>query len=134
MKKWLKIATLIIGLLLVVAFTLYQVYLSPGFVAEPELSASLQTDSLSIGGESRSFDWYAPAGKQDIHTILYVLHGSRSSGKEVRISTAFEFDKIADEEGLLIVYPTGYGNHWNDCRASADYSANTADIDDLAFF
>ncbi|MEM8887210.1 MAG: hypothetical protein AAGD28_04420 [Bacteroidota bacterium] len=134
MKKWLKIATIIVGLLLVATFTLYQIYLSPGFVEEPELSAKLQTDSLSLGGESRSFDWYAPSGKEDIRTILYVLHGSRSSGQEVRISTAFEFDKIADEEGILIVYPTGYGNHWNDCRASADYSANTADIDDFAFF
>lgn len=134
MKKWLKIIALILGILLLAAFSLYQIYLSPAFAEKPNLSAELQIDSLRIGEQSRSYHWYAPAEKQDLNTILYVLHGSRSSGEEVRLSTSYEFDKIADEAGILIVYPTGFENHWNDCRASADYSANTADVDDFAFF
>ena len=134
MNKWLKIIVGIIGILFLAGFVLYQIYLVPQFVAEPNLSNDLQTKTISINDQQRTFHWYAPSGVDKVNTILYVFHGSRSSGLEVRQSMAYEFDKIADEEGLVVVYPTGYENHWNDCRASADYTANTENVDDFAFF
>jgi len=61
------------------------------------------------------------------------LHGSTSNGNDIRKQFAYEWDKLADRHGLIIVYPTGYDNHWNDCRGSADYQANIQNIDDLTF-
>jgi poly(3-hydroxybutyrate) depolymerase len=34
----------------------------------------------------------------------------------------------------MVVYPQGFKNHWNDCRATADYDANIKDIDDVGYF
>ena len=48
--------------------------------------------------------------------------------------TYYEFDRLADRHGFLAVYPDGFEQHWNDCRAAATYSANTKNIDDVAFF
>jgi len=61
------------------------------------------------------------------------VHGSTGTGEDVREQTAYEFDQLADKEGFVVVYPTGYFNHWNDCRGSADYQANIDNIDDINF-
>ena len=37
-------------------------------------------------------------------------------------------------DGFLAVYPDGYEQHWNDCRAAAPYAANKKNIDDVGFF
>ncbi len=134
MPKWLKILASILGLLLLVVFVLYQIYLTPQYINEPNLSNDLQTKILTINKKERTFHFYVPQKRVNISTILYVFHGSRSYGLEARKAMAYEFDKIADEEGLVVIYPTGFDNHWNDCRASADYTANTENIDDFAFF
>lgn len=134
MKKWLMIICSLIGLLVIAAFILYKIYLTPNFVAKPNLSNTAQTQTIISDEVERTFLWYAPKQNQNINTILYVLHGSRSKGEEVRQSYAYEFDMIADEENIVVVYPTGFENHWNDCRASADYSSNAANIDDFSFF
>ena len=52
----------------------------------------------------------------------------------MRDLTAFAFERIAQAEGAIVVYPQGFEKHWNDCRGSADYAANTRNIDDPAFF
>ncbi|NND67282.1 MAG: prolyl oligopeptidase family serine peptidase, partial [Halioglobus sp.] len=51
----------------------------------------------------------------------------------MRAMTGREFDHIADREGLVIVYPDGFDKHWNGCRGTADYVANTENIDDVGF-
>lgn len=38
------------------------------------------------------------------------------------------------QHGFILVYPQGFKNNWNDCRASASYPAKAQNIDDLAFF
>jgi polyhydroxybutyrate depolymerase len=52
----------------------------------------------------------------------------------MRSSTGYDFEYLAQEKGFLVVYPQGYKNHWNDCRATADYAANIQDIDDVGYF
>jgi polyhydroxybutyrate depolymerase len=42
---------------------------------------------------------------------------------------------LADERGdVLVVYPDGYKNHWNECRKEANFEANLLNIDDNTFF
>ena len=133
MKKWLKITLSIIAILLLTAIVLRQIYLAPNWVNEPDLTGELLSGTITFDNQARTFHWYAPKQTNGINTVLYVFHGSQSNGLEIRESTAYEFDKIADEEGLLVVYPTGFENHWNDCRSSADYAANTKNINDFDF-
>ncbi len=107
---------------------------------EPNLTGELKSAELSIDNIARQFDFYVPAritganqSKPDI-PLIFVLHGSMSSGADIRKMTAYEFDLLADREGIIVVYPTGYDNHWNDCRGSASYTANTKNINDPVFF
>ncbi|MFK7980415.1 MAG: PHB depolymerase family esterase, partial [Saprospiraceae bacterium] len=90
------------------------------------------TTTIESSGGARNFHWYTPRNIKG-NTIIFVLHGSTGTGEGVREQTAYEFDQLADKEGFVVVYPTGYANHWNDCRGSADYQANTEDIDDITF-
>jgi len=51
----------------------------------------------------------------------------------MRVSTGFEFERLADAHGFIVIYPDGYRNHWNDCRKAASYAARTENINDEAF-
>ncbi len=109
----------------------YYIY-TPG-VSEPELAGEYRADNiLSSGGIDRSFSYYLPANHRQGAALIFVLHGSKSSGEAIRQMTGYEFDLLAETNQYIPVYANGFENHWNDCRASADYSANTQNIDDIA--
>ena len=101
---------------------------------KPALSGEFKQDVLEMEDESRTFDYYLPRKLEPRPALVFVLHGSRSDGRDIRKQTGYEFDRIADTDGFIVVYPNGYEKHWNDCRASAQYSANIKNIDDNAFF
>lgn len=134
MKKRVKIFLGIIGFLLVVIAILYMVFLKPSYIDEPMLKGVLHEETVISNGKTRSFHWYKPNTKTNNSiSVLFVLHGSKSDGLTVRKQMGYEFDVLADKEGFIVVYPDGYSNHWNDCRASGDYKANTENIDDVSF-
>jgi polyhydroxybutyrate depolymerase len=96
---------------------------------------SLQADSLQIGEYSRSFLFHKPANVSNKPKLVFVLHGSGGSGKLIAQFTENWFSKLADERGdVLVVYPNGYKNHWNECRKEANFEANLLNIDDNTFF
>ncbi len=100
----------------------------------PPWLADVQRQALPVDGLAREFLYYAPPGLAPGAPLVFVLHGSRGSAAGMRDMTAFAFERIAQDEGAIVVYPQGVEKHWNDCRATADYSANTRNIDDPAFF
>lgn len=112
-------------------FYLYLTY-SPA-VAVPDLAGTLGSDTILTDSGERSFSYYIPQDLPPDAALVMVLHGSRGSGQGMREISAYEFDVLADRDKFLVVYPDGYKNHWNDCRASADYAANQENIDDIAF-
>ena len=101
---------------------------------EPTLSGADRQHTIQSNSITRTFSSYLPQGLADNSALVFVLHGSNGTGDQIRKAIAYEFDILADNKGFLVVYPDGYEKHWNDCRESADYSANTQDIDDVAFF
>ena len=102
---------------------------------EPGLAGEYRENIVvSSGGIERSFSYYLPSTHKEGAALVFVLHGSISSGKAIRKMTGNEFDMLAETNHYIPVYANGFENHWNDCRASADYSANTQDIDDIAHF
>jgi poly(3-hydroxybutyrate) depolymerase len=54
-------------------------------------------------------------------------------GARMRRLTGHAFDAIADREGVLVVYPEGYGGSWNDCRSVGEFESRRLGIDDVAF-
>ena len=96
---------------------------------------TLQADSLQIGAYSRSFLFHKPANVSHKPKLVFVLHGSNSSGQRMTQFTEHWFSRLADERGdVIVVYPNGYKNHWNECRKEANFEANLLNIDDNTFF
>ena len=100
----------------------------------PALGGTLQTESLSWESRTRTYQVYRPAQLMESPPIVFVLHGSGGTGSVARMLTAAEFDRLADQYGFLVVYPDGFEDHWNGCRAAGPYAANQLDIDDVGFF
>ncbi len=132
MNKWLKIILGILLFLGIVAAVLHNTFLKDSYISPPSLSGNISEETIISSNQERTFLWYAPKNVTS-SALVFVLHGSTGTGEGVRQQTAYEFDQLSDQEGFVVVYPTGYFNHWNDCRGSADYKANIDNIDDITF-
>ncbi len=128
--RWLLLLTLLLGGLLVGVYYYYFYAPEP---APPPLSGAFSQGRLMTASGPRQFYWYQPRQIAEGAALVLVLHGSRSSSKQVRANAGFEFDLQADRYGLVVAYPDGYEQHWNDCRKDADYAANQQNIDDIAY-
>jgi polyhydroxybutyrate depolymerase len=100
---------------------------------QPELSAALHESHIQVGGMSREYAYYIPAKLPASAPLLFVLHGSLQTIDDIRTFSAYEFERLADEHGFIVVYPQGYERNWNDCRSKADYPARTLNVDDVGF-
>ena len=132
-RRWpiLLLGTFAVALAIALAIsTLYRCSPRP-----PKLSGELRTLALTAGGRDRTLSFYRPASALQRPALLFALHGSKGDGEQMRrLFTGYGFDQLADQAGFIVVYPDGYERHWNDCRISADFAANTENIDDIAFF
>jgi polyhydroxybutyrate depolymerase len=99
----------------------------------PDLPGEQVAGSLAVDGLQRSWQAYVPASLHEGAPLLILLHGSMGEGGDMRSMTFWGFDVLAERQGLVVAYPDGFERHWNDCRASASYSANTRNIDDVGF-
>ena len=131
--KILKTIGIAILLLFLIGWVLQTIYLTPHYVIRPPLKGEFINMELEHEGHIRTYHVYVPKDIQDSLDLVFVLHGSRGKGEEMRQQTAYEFDLLAENGEAIIVYPTGFENHWNDCRKTAQYSANTQNIDDIGF-
>lgn len=97
-------------------------------------AASVRADcySTSHDGLDRMFRVYAPAGHDGPLPLLFVLHGGGSAGN-MEWLTENAFERIADRDGVLVVYPEGIGNSWNDGRQDLRAVAAQHGIDDVGF-
>jgi len=110
-------------------FTLLFLALSFLVKAQP----SLTSDSLLIDGHYRTFHFNKQQSLRNSASLVFVLHGSGGSGKQIA-GTALKLEAKASAENVLLVYPDGYKQYWNECRKTADSRANIENIDEIAFF
>jgi len=134
MPRFLEIAAGVLGMFVLacVAAWGYWFY-TPTIKPVPALDGALLDGHITVDGIERHFRWYRPEKVAPSPPLVFVLHGSKGDGREARRSTYYEFDRLADRHGFLAVYPDGYEQHWNDCRAKAPYEANKKNIDDVKF-
>ena len=93
-------------------------------------------ESLTVDGIRRTYYLYVPkiyTPKKSV-PLLIVLHGGGGTGKDMEYKTTLRgFDKLADKENFIVVYPDAVENHWNDGRNDPySYSAQH-NIDDVKF-
>ncbi|MGK2861689.1 MAG: DUF6370 family protein [Chitinophagaceae bacterium] len=91
------------------------------------------TDSLLIANNYRTFHFTQPGSPLNKGSLMFIMHGSGGNGLGIKKS-AGKLEAIAQKENLLIVYPDGYKNYWNECRKYSTALANTENIDENAFF
>jgi polyhydroxybutyrate depolymerase len=103
-------------------------------VPEPALAGALVAGSLEHGGRTRTWHAYLPARRAAAPALVFVLHGSGGDFAQARGGYGYDFDVLAESEGLVPIYPDGFEGHWNDCRRAGPYAANTLDVDDVGFF
>ncbi len=101
--------------------------------AAPRLGASVRRDSIRVGERTRRYAFYAPARLAPRPALVLALHGSMGDAEQMRRSTAYGFERLADRYGFVVVYPEGYERHWNDCRRKGPYAAKRLGIDDVGF-
>lgn len=84
--------------------------------------AAAQSRTLSFAGEVRSYWLYAPAGLAAAGKlpVLLVLHGNAGDGEDMMVVTQRGFEKIADMEKMLVVYPNALQRRWNEQAGSVD--------------
>jgi polyhydroxybutyrate depolymerase len=99
----------------------------------PGLLAQLTSDSLLIEGNYRSFHFIRPSNVKSGGSLIFILHGSGGNGKNMMNATTLLAQQTAGEN-VLLVYPDGYKNYWNECRKAANSEANLEDINEEAFF
>jgi polyhydroxybutyrate depolymerase len=130
-KKVFKILGLGLFVILLVISILY-FYL--GYAPKPTtplLSANIQETTIKIGNLDRSYLFYIPSNLPSNSPLVF--HASMQDAQAMRISTGYEFERLAEEEKFVIIYPNGYKNNWNDCPKTASYPARTMNIDDKSF-
>lgn len=95
-------------------------------------AAADTTVTVESGGQQRQFLVHLPAGHSGGGKLpaVLVFHGGGGTAQGMADMTGF--DRLADQDGFVAVYPTGYEKSWNDGRGG-DTRAGAAGIDDLGF-
>jgi polyhydroxybutyrate depolymerase len=99
----------------------------------PPLSATVQQNTVRVGGKDRAYLIYVSANLPPQAALVIVLHGSGMGGARMRVCTGYAFDCLADQHGFVALYPDGYRRNWNDCRRDATFPAKRENIDDIGF-
>ncbi len=97
-------------------------------------SLESRCESLDHDGRMRTYRLYVPAKLRAPAPLLFVLHGGGGSGSNMELITHRGFNRVADRDGVVVVYPDGVGRNWNDGRSGVRAQAMREHVDDVGFF
>ena len=80
------------------------------------------SETLKSGGDLRNYWLVRPEGieKTKPAPLLMVLHGSAGSGEDMMTETQRGFERLADKEKFVVVYPDALERRWNDQGGTVD--------------
>jgi polyhydroxybutyrate depolymerase len=103
----------------------------------PAAAGTYQKSSFVHKDLERSFNIYIPSlyDKSVQLPLIIVLHGRGTNGEAMILVTRQGFDKLADKDKFITVYPNGIELNWNDGRMDeeANDRAHKENIDDVGF-
>ncbi|MBA3073867.1 MAG: hypothetical protein FP831_09745 [Anaerolineae bacterium] len=112
-----------IAILLVIALAIFL------FIKIKAWTAETSNMKLTSSGEYRSYQLYVPNSYNPKRPapLVISLHGYSSKPSDMIYSS--RWNDLADEEGLIVVYPLGYGNptYWH--TSGYAYSGRNAQKD-----
>jgi polyhydroxybutyrate depolymerase len=87
--------------------------------------------NLTVDGNARSFIVYLPTGYNNAGKMpmIFAIHGG--SGTPEGMINIANFKTIANRDKVVLVYPAGIQNNWNDGRPT---TPNQLGINDVSFF
>lgn len=102
--------------------------------ARPETGAHVMHE-LHHGGLARTYSLYLPRkydpGRK--YPLVLALHGGGGNAAKWPAYTNSCFERLADRDGFILVYPEGIEGQWNDGRQVESFRAQREDIDDVGF-
>ena len=98
------------------------------------VSPEIEKHYLEWQGRNRTYWIHLPPAEKLNHPVplLFHLHGGGGTGKGTPGLTYRRFNKIADREGFIVVYPDAIARNWNDGR-TAHLKPQNRDVDDVGF-
>ena len=101
--------------------------LAPAQAQDQKVLAILDT----VDGNARNFIVYLPTGYNNAGKMpmIFAIHGG--SGTPEGMINIANFKTIADRDKVVLVYPAGIQNNWNDGRPT---TPNQLGINDVNFF
>ena len=97
----------------------------------PTVAGRDVSGTLQVGSQSREYLLHIPKGYSSSKKfpLVVVLHGGSQDNTDIEKITGFS--ELADQEGILVVYPQGMEQNWDDGRGTTD--ASKAGADDISF-
>jgi len=89
--------------------------------------------SMRYKGRERTFCIYSRLRGHEPAPVILVLHGRGGTGAGMEWLTRRGFNRIADRESAIVVYPDGVAGGWNDGRPALAERADAQNVDDLGF-
>ncbi len=90
---------------------------------------------ITVDGIKRDFLIHLPPNytKNKPLPLVIALHGGGGNAQDMEKLTNYGFNKLADKEKFIVVYPNGIGRHWNDGRNLSIYYTQRENINDVKF-
>ncbi|MCB1305947.1 MAG: hypothetical protein KDK37_16780 [Leptospiraceae bacterium] len=88
---------------------------------------------MDFEGRTRQYYLYVPESLPPRPDVLFVLHGGGGKAIQIMGSTRGTFDKLAESNGFIVVYPQGIEKQWNDGRKDPKTTAHQENINDAGF-
>jgi polyhydroxybutyrate depolymerase len=115
-----------IGLISVGVLTLLEIRLSA-----QDLKGEAVENSTFVDGMTRKYLVFAPDGLNKPLPVVLTFHGGGGNARQMERYTGF--NRLAAEEGFIVVYPEAVEGHWNDGRGIEYVRAHRENIDDVKF-
>ena len=89
--------------------------------------------TMHIHGLERTFAYYIPSNLKQNCPVIMSCHGAYWNHEVMRRATGFDFEKLADEFGFIVVYPNSFSSYWFDGRISFPHPAKNMNLDEGEF-
>jgi polyhydroxybutyrate depolymerase len=99
----------------------------------PQLSGALKKATIQVDGKEMTYRTYLPKGLAKGAPLVIVMHGSGQNGTQIRLETGYGFDRLADQYGFGVVYPSASSFNWNDCSKVGDISVDGHELNHVKF-
>ncbi len=87
--------------------------------------------AIEHGDRTREYRLYVPSGLDGERPapLVFALHGG--GGKAAREEGRVPYNKFAERDGWIVVYPNGIDGRWNDLRGYEGFVSQRENVDDV---